>query len=93
MMLVAVPTLLLMGAAVAIRLPYVVVSPGHDDGSGVVVWSGAVAVGALALLASAILRRRGKLAAAIGVASLVTLPALLGLAMALVVVGMLMLKS
>jgi hypothetical protein len=93
MMLAAVPALLLAGAAAAIRIPYVVVSAGPDDGTGFVAWSAAVAGGALALVASVMLQRQGRLAAAIGLAALVTLPALLGLGLALFAVGMFILTG
>ncbi len=80
MMLVAVPALALVGMSVASQLPFALADPANKDREGLLIWAGAVALGALALLASVVLRRRGQLSPAIVLAAVVALPAIAGLA-------------
>jgi aconitase B len=93
MMLVAVPSLLLLGTTVAAQLPFVLADPGHQDRAGLIAWAAAVGAGALALLASIVLRARGRLSAAISLAAIVALAALAGIGLALLVVGLFILKG
>jgi hypothetical protein len=56
-------------------------------------WAGPIALGAVALLASVVLRRRGRMSAAIVLAAIVALPAIAGVAIAGFIVVLFIIKG
>jgi len=92
MMLAAVPALALVGMSVAAQLPFALADPENKDHE-VIIWAVVVGLGALALLASFALRRRGRVSAAIVLAALVGLPAIVGVAIAGFIVLLFVLKG
>ena len=93
MMLVAVPTLALLGSTVATQLPFALAQPDHPDLPGLLAWAAALALGAVAVLASVPFRRRGRMTPAIILVALVALPGLAGIGIFLLIVLLFILKS
>ncbi len=93
MMLAAVPALALVGMSVATQLPFALADPAHQDREGLIAWAIAVALGALALLASVVLRRQGRISVAIVLAAMVALPAIAGVAIAGFIVFLFIIKG
>jgi len=92
-MLAAVPALLLIGTSVATQLPFALSDPANKDREGLLIWAGLVAAGTVALLASVVLRRQGRVSAAIVLAALVALPAIAGVAIAGFIVVLFIIKG
>lgn len=92
-MLTALPALALLGLSVASQLPHVLAEPDHRDREGVVTLAALVGLGVLLLIGSVGARACGRTGLAIGLAAVVALPALAGLAIFLLIVGMFILKG
>jgi ABC-type proline/glycine betaine transport system permease subunit len=93
MMLVAIPSLALLGIAVASQLPYVLADPTHRERQDVLLWAGVVVAAALSLAASFAFRRRGRLTPAILLAAVVALPALAMVGFLALIVGIFIAKD
>jgi hypothetical protein len=93
MMLVALPTLALLTTTISSQLPFVLADPGNKDRDGLILWAIATAAGAVALIASFVLRRRGRINAALALAAVVALPGLLGFGLFALIVGMFIAKG
>jgi hypothetical protein len=90
-LLVAVPSLLLLGSLVATSLPPAIEAR-NEDLPGLVAWAVAVAVGVLLTLAAIVLRWRGKPGMAAALVGIVAMPALCGIGLALFVLMLFILK-
>jgi hypothetical protein len=93
MLLVAVPTLALLATSVASQLPHALADPVHPDRDGLIAWAAAAALGAVAVLASIVLRRQGRVGPAIVLVALVALPGLAGIGFFALVVLLFILKG
>jgi hypothetical protein len=77
MMLVAVPTLALLGYVLA-AIPPIPAEAGQQSAEDTRAWTIALMVGVIAVLGSVVLRWRGQVGGAIVLAAIVALPALAG---------------
>ncbi|HEV7265041.1 MAG TPA: hypothetical protein VGN83_09005 [Falsiroseomonas sp.] len=93
MLMVAVPSLALLALSLSTNLPPVLADPDHRDRANLLGWAMALAAGILAVLASIMLRRRGRIGAAIVLAAVVALPALLGIGIAAFIVLLFILQG
>lgn len=92
MMLLAVPTLALLGVAVATQLPFALATRSADL-PGLVAWAVAVAVGVALVIGSFLQRRRGRTGLATFMVGLVAMPAAFGLGLFLLIVLLFILKG
>lgn len=77
-LVIAVPSLALVATSISTQLPHALATR-NDDLPGLLAWAGAVAVGVVMVLASVLLRYRGRTGLAAFLVGIVAMPAAVGI--------------
>ena len=92
MMAMAVPTLGVLALLLATSLPPVLADAAHPERAMLLAWAVAFVVATVAVLASLVQRRRGRMTAAIALVAVVALPGLVGAGLLALIVLLFILK-
>ncbi|MGG5818175.1 hypothetical protein [Falsiroseomonas sp. HW251] len=91
-LLIAVPSLAVVGMSIGSQLPHALATR-SDDLPGLLGWAAALATGVLMVVASVVLRYRGRTGTAAFLAGIVAMPAAVGISIFALIVLLFILKG